>query len=138
MRDQRTVHHFVFYDNEITAQPAVVGRTSLESTNVDVSLSYLELLIPAALTIPLRGPVEPRLYVGPTVALELSCRVAYRAGDVVRQSGCAEQSTDGDTGFVKTMRQIKRRLSSELHDNTVGFLDIHTIHHIFKCQRFKI
>ena len=89
-------------DNEISAQPAVVARTSLESTSVDVSLNYLELLIPAALTIPLRGPVQPRFYVGPTLALELSCRVAYRAGDVVRQSGCAEQSPDGGTGFVMT------------------------------------
>jgi len=89
-------------DNEIGAQPAVVGRTSLGSTNVDVSLGYLNLLIPAALTVPLHGSVQPRFYVGPTLALELNCRVSYRAGDVVRQSGCAEESPDGGTGFINT------------------------------------
>ena len=89
-------------DNEITAQPAVVGQTSLESTNVDVSIGYLNLLVPAALTVPLHSSVQPRFYVGPTLALELSCRVAYSGGDVVRQSGCAEEAPDGGTGFVNT------------------------------------
>ena len=93
-------------NNEIPSQTVVFGgdgsQTTQDSASADVTVNYLELLVPFALILPLHGPLVPRLYVGPTLALELSCRVTYRSGDVLRQSGCAEESTEIGTGFVRT------------------------------------
>jgi len=93
-------------DNEIPSQTVFfsgdASQTTRELASADVTINYLELLVPIALTLPLHGPLEPRLYVGPTLALELSCRVTYRSGDLLRQSGCAEESTEIGMGFVET------------------------------------
>lgn len=46
----------------------------------ETKLSYLELLVPATLIIPVEGSnIRPRLYIGPTMALLLSCRVEVEA-----------------------------------------------------------
>jgi len=76
-------------------------QASLESTDVDVQIGYMSLLVPAALTIPLAEKVKPRLYVGPSLALELTCNVAFRVGDIVSQAGCGRTIGD-ETAFVRT------------------------------------
>ncbi len=87
-------------DNEI-ADPE--SLPSLESTNVDVSIGYINLLVPAVLTIPLGGAVDPRLYAGPTLAIELTCRVSHRVRDVVGQGSCGVQWIEGEPPpFVET------------------------------------
>lgn len=55
---------------------AVKGATDrIQGFDVQVRLKYLELQLPAVLMIPMKGSVRPRLYAGPAVAWELSCRV---------------------------------------------------------------
>ncbi len=77
------------------------SQTSLESTEVDVQIGYINLLVPAALTVPFTGIIKPRFYVGPTLAVKLTCNVAFRAGDVVSQASCG-RSIEGEPAFVET------------------------------------
>jgi hypothetical protein len=52
-----------------------VGEGVVQETTLDwtVHLDYLELQVPVALVFPTGGRLRPRLYAGPSLALELRC-----------------------------------------------------------------
>lgn len=41
-----------------------------------INMHYIELLIPLTLTIPMDSPIEPRLYAGPAIGLNMRCNFA--------------------------------------------------------------
>jgi hypothetical protein len=74
-----------------------------DTSNSEVDINYLELLVPVELRVALSLAVRPRLFAGLSVALELSCRTSFRAGGVVSQLGCADElPEDGGIAFVET------------------------------------
>ena len=74
------------YVQKGTKQELIVTGPSVDSTvfianlEAETKLSYLEILVPATLIIPVEGSnIRPRLYIGPTMALLLSCKVEAEA-----------------------------------------------------------
>jgi hypothetical protein len=63
-------------------------------------LAYLELLVPATLLIPVEGVVVPRLYAGPAVAFELSCKVSASVGETSVEVDCSDESVEAPTKSV--------------------------------------
>jgi hypothetical protein len=55
-------------------------KESVEGIELKWQLNYLELLVPATLTIPLQNSsITPRLYAGPAVGFEMKCELAASA-----------------------------------------------------------
>ncbi len=66
------------------------------SATVEFNLAYLELMVPATLTIPIENsPVTPRLFAGPAVAIELSCKISGEALGVSLDVDCEQFDIDG-------------------------------------------
>jgi hypothetical protein len=53
------------------------AKADLAGTTGEFNLQYFELLLPATLLIPVKGgSVQPRLYAGPAVAFQSTCKVS--------------------------------------------------------------
>ncbi|UCC71067.1 MAG: PorT family protein [Gemmatimonadota bacterium] len=66
--------------------------------DADFNLDYIEFMVPAILTIPTgNGSITPRLYVGPALALEVSCDFSAEEDGVSASIDCDElsEATDG-------------------------------------------
>ncbi|UCC84659.1 MAG: PorT family protein [Gemmatimonadota bacterium] len=63
----------------LSAGGGVVRETTLQQT---VHLDYLELQVPLSLTFPTGGSLRPRLYAGPSLALELRCGAGWAVRNV--------------------------------------------------------
>jgi hypothetical protein len=62
-----------------------------EGVDVKFKLNYVELLVPATLTIPMENSaITPRLYAGPSVAFELSCKATGEEGGESESFDCAD------------------------------------------------
>lgn len=83
----------------------VKGATDrIEGFDVQVRIKYLELQLPVVLMIPVSGSVRPRVYAGPSVARELSCRVPLDDGFARLTFACDEllDLGGGGTGVAFT------------------------------------
>ena len=64
---------------------------SEDGVDITFKLNYVELLVPATLTIPMENSsVTPRLYAGPSVAFELSCKVTGEIDGESESFDCEE------------------------------------------------
>ena len=82
-----------YFAVEVLAQYVQKGA---EEGDDELSLDYIELLVPATLTIPIENsPITPRIYAGPALAFELSCE----ASDDSTTVDCDELS-EATGGFI--------------------------------------
>ncbi|NIN12601.1 MAG: outer membrane beta-barrel protein [Gemmatimonadales bacterium] len=66
------------------------------TATVEFNLAYLEFMVPATLTIPIENsPVTPRLFAGPAVGIELSCKIGGEALGVSVDIDCEELDING-------------------------------------------
>jgi hypothetical protein len=63
-------------------------------------INYLEVLVPLTLTIPVEGGVVPRLYVGPSLAFELSCKVKEEAQGISAEADCDSEEVGAPTKSI--------------------------------------
>jgi hypothetical protein len=69
---------------------------------VKAKVSYFEFLLPLTLTIPTEGTVTPRLYAGPALGFESSCKLSGEEGGVSVDVDCSTagvQSKSTDFGI---------------------------------------
>lgn len=65
------------------------AKATAQGVEGDFKLSYLEVLVPLTLLIPVEGAaVQPRLYAGPSLAFELSCDIALTDGGMSLEFDC--------------------------------------------------
>lgn len=83
-----------YFSLEILAQYVQKGAEEEElGIKVENSLDYFEVLVPATLTIPIENsPLTPRLFAGPAVAFESSCKVSAEGGGVSAELDCDQIS----------------------------------------------
>lgn len=56
-----------------------------------IKLSYIEFSVPATVNIPVEGaPIQPRVYAGPSLGLEVGCDVKVEGGAVSASVDCEE------------------------------------------------
>ena len=67
------------------------AKATLAGNEAKFHVNYIEVLVPLTLMIPVEGSVAPRLYVGPSLAFELDCKVK---GEIEGQS--VEFACDSD------------------------------------------
>lgn len=77
------------------------AKADLDGVAGKFKLAYIEILVPATLLIPVQGgTVVPRLYAGPAVAFELSCKVSGEEAGVSIDLNCDEEGVDAPTKSV--------------------------------------
>lgn len=73
------------------------ATASSQGIDADFRLSYLEVLIPLTLIIPMEGAVlRPRLYAGPSVAYEMSCDIELKGEGASLEFDCENAPPDAD------------------------------------------
>ena len=67
-----------------------------EEGGVDIkfNLDYVEFMVPLTLLIPVEGAVAPRIYAGPALGLEVSCKFSGDEGGVSIDIDCADAGVD--------------------------------------------
>lgn len=76
-------------------------KADLEGVTGKFKLAYFEVLVPLTFLIPVEGArIVPRLYAGPAVAFELSCKVSGELGGVSVDTDCDDESVDAPTKSV--------------------------------------
>ena len=74
------------------------SKASEEDVEGTFKLDYMEVLVPLTLLIPIEGgAVQPRLYVGPSLAFEMSCKVKLEAGGMSQQFDCSDEEIGAPT-----------------------------------------
>lgn len=77
------------------------AEADLDGVSGKFKLAYLEILVPATLLIPVEGgAVTPRVYAGPSVAFELSCKVTAEEGGVSLDVDCDSDEIEAPTKSV--------------------------------------
>lgn len=76
--------------------------TKAEEQGVDVKikLDYIEFMVPLTLLIPTEGSVTPRLYAGPAVGIEASCKFSGTEGGVTIDVDCDSDEIGAQTKSV--------------------------------------
>jgi hypothetical protein len=76
--------------------------TKAEDQGVDVKikLDYVEFMVPLTLLIPTEGPVTPRLYAGPAVGIEASCKFSGTEGGITVDVDCDSDEIGAQTKSV--------------------------------------
>jgi hypothetical protein len=83
---------------QLNAQYVQKGTSFSElDIDFDINLNYIELLLPLTLLIPIEdSPITPRLYAGPSVAFETTCKLkASFEGDSVA-ADCVNEDVETD------------------------------------------
>jgi len=60
-------------------------------------VDYIEVLVPLTLMIPVEGTVAPRLYVGPSLAFEMDCKVKGQSGGASVEFACDSEEVGAPT-----------------------------------------
>lgn len=85
-------------EGQYVQKGAKVEEAGVEGT---FKVNYLELLFPLTLLIPVEGgTLTPRIYVGPTVAFELSCDVEIEEADMSLEVECEDPLIGAETKSV--------------------------------------
>lgn len=66
----------------------------------EIKVSYLELLVPATLTLPTGRDVQPRVYAGPAVALKLTCKAEVKSFRLVVAGDCDDPDVGRDAKSI--------------------------------------
>ncbi len=62
-----------------------------EGVDIDLKLDYIEFMVPATLLIPVENsPLAPRIYAGPALGIEASCKISGEEGGVSVDVDCEE------------------------------------------------
>lgn len=64
------------------------------------TVNYLEVLVPLTLLIPVEGGVVPRLYVGPSLAFELDCKVKEEGDGISAEADCDSEEVGAPTKSI--------------------------------------
>jgi hypothetical protein len=65
------------------------GKFTEEGVDVKAKVDYFEFLVPFTLTIPTEGSVTPRLFAGPAIAFESSCKLSGEEGGISVDVDCS-------------------------------------------------
>ncbi len=74
------------------------AKASEAGIEAKFKISYVEVLVPLTVTIPVEGIVVPRLYAGPSLAFELDCKIEQSDATVSVEDDCAD--VDAPTNSV--------------------------------------
>ncbi|UCF18554.1 MAG: PorT family protein [Gemmatimonadota bacterium] len=76
-------------------------KLSEEGIDIKFKLDYIELLLPLTVLIPIEGgTVQPRLYVGPSLAFEMSCKVSGEDEGVSLEFDCDGPEVGAPTNSI--------------------------------------
>ncbi|KPK82335.1 MAG: hypothetical protein AMS25_02595 [Gemmatimonas sp. SM23_52] len=77
------------------SEEEVVDIDGFVEVDASFNVSYIEFMVPATLTIPIpESPITPRLYVGPALAIEVSCGVSGNVAGVEVNLDCDEAGAE--------------------------------------------
>lgn len=66
------------------------AKATEQGVDVKFKLDYIEFMVPLTLLIPTQGSVTPRLYAGPAVGIEASCKLSGEEGGASIDIDCTE------------------------------------------------
>jgi hypothetical protein len=66
------------------------AKTTEEGVDIKFKVDYIEFMVPLTLLIPTEGSVTPRLYAGPAIGFEMSCKVSGEEGGATVDFDCSE------------------------------------------------
>lgn len=88
-----------YFAVDVLAQYVQKGaEESVDGGDLEFNLDYIEILVPATLTIPIQdSPITPRIYAGPALAFEITCELSASGGGVSADADCDQlfEATDG-------------------------------------------
>jgi hypothetical protein len=73
------------------------AKATEDGTEIKFNVSYIEVLVPLTLMIPVEGGVVPRLYVGPSLAFEMDCKVKAEADGQSQEFACDSDEVGAPT-----------------------------------------
>jgi len=81
---------------QLNAQYVQKGTSFSElDIDFDINLTYIELLLPLTLVIPIEdSPITPRLYAGPSVAFEMTCKVGASFDGQSVSADCVDEDLE--------------------------------------------
>ena len=74
-----------------------------QGVTVKFKLNYIEFMVPLTLTIPIENsPIAPRLYAGPALGIEASCKLSGEEGGISVDIDCDDLLLEGDAVETKS------------------------------------
>lgn len=75
-------------------------KTTEEGVDVKIKLDYIEFMVPLTLLIPTEGRFTPRLYAGPAVGIELSCKFSGSQDGFTVDFDCDSEEVGAETKSI--------------------------------------
>ncbi len=73
------------------SEEETIDIDGLTNAEASFNVNYIEFMVPATLTIPIpESPFTPRLFVGPALAIEVSCGITAEALDTEISFDCGD------------------------------------------------
>ena len=70
------------------------AKSGIEGVDLKLKLDYIEFLLPLTLKIPVEGSsITPRIYVGPSLGFEMTCKISGEEGGVSVSLDCPDGTT---------------------------------------------
>jgi len=73
------------------------AKATEDGSDFKFSVNYIEVLVPLTLMIPVEGSLAPRLYVGPSLAFEMNCKVKNDVDGQSREFDCDSDEVGAPT-----------------------------------------
>ncbi len=76
------------------------AKTTEQGVDIKIKLDYIEFMVPLTLLIPMEGTVTPRLYAGPALGIEMSCKFSGTEGTITVDFDCDSDEIGAKTKSI--------------------------------------
>ena len=85
------------FEGQYVQKGAEFTDEAVLDVTAEISLDYIEFMVPFTLTIPTNSAIAPRLYAGPALGIEVSCSVSVEGtflGETLDESADCDEDAD--------------------------------------------
>ncbi|MEE8519819.1 MAG: outer membrane beta-barrel protein, partial [Gemmatimonadota bacterium] len=80
------------FEGQYVQKGAEFTDEAVLDVTAEISLDYIEFMVPFTLTIPTNSAIAPRLYAGPALGIEVSCNLSVEGGGLDESADCDEDA----------------------------------------------